>query len=112
MRALLTPGKLLAVAIIIVAGFILGAGLPEHFAAGAAAREDVTGRRFLLALVAGLFACGGWPMVTYSLDLSEADRAAVLGGNAARLLGLRPELGCRSSRGREYFPDRESCRNG
>lgn len=83
-QALFTLGKLSAVAIIIVAGFILGAGLPEHFAAGAAAREEVSARGFLLALVAGLFAYGGWHMVTYSSEESvdperNIPRALVLG---------------------------------
>ncbi len=65
-QALFTLGKLVAIALIIVAGFILGAGLPEHFAAGAAEMAGASPREFLLALVAGLFAYGGWHMVTYS----------------------------------------------
>ncbi len=69
-QALFTLIKLLAVALIIVAGFILGAGLPEHFAAGAAEKGRAAPREFLLALVAGLFAYGGWHMVTYSSEES------------------------------------------
>jgi APA family basic amino acid/polyamine antiporter len=62
-----TGGKLLAVAVIVGVGFTIGSRLPAHFqygpTGGAAA---VTLQDFLLAIVAGLFAFGGWHVVTYT----------------------------------------------
>ncbi|MBI4501922.1 MAG: amino acid permease [Gemmatimonadetes bacterium] len=64
-----TIGKVLAVALIIVVGFALGSRIPEHFVAtGGPAAPSVSARSFLLALVAGLFAFGGWHMVTYAAE--------------------------------------------
>ncbi|HXV87105.1 MAG TPA: amino acid permease, partial [Gemmatimonadales bacterium] len=63
-----TAGKLVAVLVMIVVGFTLGAGLPEHFQGGEASIFNVPTRHLLLALVAGLFAFGGWHMVTYTAE--------------------------------------------
>jgi len=73
-----TIGKVVAVVGIVVVGLALGSRVPEHFAvsaagagAGAAAEAfDAVGgvRGFVLALIAGLFAFGGWHMVTYAGD--------------------------------------------
>jgi APA family basic amino acid/polyamine antiporter len=59
----LTGAKLAAVAILVVAGLWLGEGSPGAAAptAGSIELSD-----FLLAMVAGLFAYGGWHMVTYT----------------------------------------------
>ncbi|UCC82899.1 MAG: amino acid permease [Gemmatimonadota bacterium] len=70
-----TIGKVVAIVGIVVAGFLLGSRVPEHFAVGvaSAAPETAAGaagglRGFVLALIAGLFAFGGWHMVTYAGD--------------------------------------------
>ena len=68
LQLLFTLGKVLAIAFIIVAGFILGSRLPEHFVAGSLANQSVSLHSFFLALVAGLFAFGGWHMVTYNSE--------------------------------------------
>jgi APA family basic amino acid/polyamine antiporter len=57
-----TLGKLLAVALIILAGFLLGSEFP-HFVGGRASPDVLT--QFPRAVAAGLFAFGGWHMVTY-----------------------------------------------
>ena len=57
-----TGAKLLAVAALIAAGLLLAGKAP---AAPAAGLGEVTGEGFILALAAGLFAYGGWHMVTY-----------------------------------------------
>ena len=57
-----TLGKLCAVALIILFGFVLGAQLP-HFA-GSRTPPDALAQ-FPRAVAAGLFAFGGWHMVTY-----------------------------------------------
>jgi APA family basic amino acid/polyamine antiporter len=63
LQTLFTGGKMLAVVAIIGLGFGLGGRVPEHFAGSSVAGSP---GGFLLAMVAGLFAYGGWHMVTYS----------------------------------------------
>ncbi len=62
-----TAAKLLAIGVIIAAGIVWtgGAG-PAAPATVALAAGDVTMRGFILAIAAGLFAYGGWHMVTYT----------------------------------------------
>ncbi len=57
-----TAGKLLAIALIILAGFWLGSRLPQHFVVP----QNPGASRWVPALIAGLFAYGGWHMVTYA----------------------------------------------
>jgi basic amino acid/polyamine antiporter, APA family len=62
-----TAAKVVAVGIIVLIGFLLGspaAASPQSVAAAAGRSASV--REFLLAMVAGLFAYGGWHMVTYT----------------------------------------------
>jgi APA family basic amino acid/polyamine antiporter len=62
-----TAGKLLAVVLMVAIGFAVGGQLPAHFDYGAAGGPaPATAHDFLLALVAGLFAFGGWHVVTYT----------------------------------------------
>jgi len=67
-----TLGKVLAIVLLVVAGFALGAALPAHFQirtpGGSYLPGPVTLREFMLALIAGLFAFGGWHMVTYTAE--------------------------------------------
>ncbi|MBI3263668.1 MAG: amino acid permease [Acidobacteria bacterium] len=69
-----TIGKVLAILLMVVIGFALGSRLPEHFqltAPGSSLTppmQSVTPTTFLLAVVAGLFAFGGWHMVTYAAE--------------------------------------------
>jgi basic amino acid/polyamine antiporter, APA family len=59
-----TAAKLLAIGVIIAAGTVWsGTAAP---AAVTAVSADVTMRGFVLAIAAGLFAYGGWHMVTYT----------------------------------------------
>ncbi len=62
-----TVGKLIAVALIVGVGFGLGERVSRHFV-GAAVARPVSASDFLTALVAGLFAFGGWHMVTSSSE--------------------------------------------
>lgn len=66
LQTLFTGGKMLAVAAIVGLGFGLGGRVPEHFVGSLAGGDSIGG--FLLAMVAGLFAYGGWHMVTYSSE--------------------------------------------
>ena len=71
LQTAITAGKLVAIAAIIVVGFALGGD--AHAAAVAAAppaSADVMpgAGDFALAMVAGLFAFGGWHMVTYNAE--------------------------------------------
>ena len=62
LQTALTIAKVAAIAIVVIAAFVLGprVSVPPHPAASASARG------FLLAIAAGLFAFGGWHMVTYA----------------------------------------------
>ncbi len=65
-----TAAKVAAIVVIVVIGWALGGGneaAPAHAqTAAAAAAGGASLREFLLAMVAGLFAYGGWHMVTYT----------------------------------------------
>lgn len=63
-----TAGKLVAVALMVGIAFTLGSRVPTHFSGGAAALSEIPIRNTLLALMAGLFAFGGWHMVTYTAE--------------------------------------------
>lgn len=68
LQTLFTTGKILAVIFIIVAGFVLGSRIPEHFVTGDMPHGNFSLNGFFLALIAGLFAFGGWHMVTYNSE--------------------------------------------
>ncbi len=68
LQTLFTFGKLFAIGLIVLLGFTLGSRLPEHFVAPESFHARATASDFLNALVAGLFAFGGWHMVTYSSE--------------------------------------------
>lgn len=70
LQTVFTLAKVSAIVLIVALGFAIGSRLPEHFqysADGAAyVPRAISARDFLLAVVAGLFAFGGWHMVTYT----------------------------------------------
>jgi len=68
LQTLLTLGKVIAIVFIILIGFIMGSKVPGHFAAGEIPQTGIPLNGFFLALVAGLFAFGGWHMVTYNSE--------------------------------------------
>jgi APA family basic amino acid/polyamine antiporter len=76
LQTVFTAGKLLAVVLIVAAGFALGGKVPGHFIGAAAARPVVPGD-FLTGLIAGLFAFGGWHMVTYASDETVDPRTTI-----------------------------------
>jgi basic amino acid/polyamine antiporter, APA family len=61
----LTAAKLVAILAIVIAGFALSPAAAEQ-GAPSAGTEAAPFSAFLLAMVAGLFAYGGWHMVTYT----------------------------------------------
>jgi APA family basic amino acid/polyamine antiporter len=65
LQTVVTGAKLLAIALLIVAGVTLG---PAEAAQSAEAAREIGARDVMLALVAGLFAFGGWHMVTYTAE--------------------------------------------
>jgi APA family basic amino acid/polyamine antiporter len=67
LQTALTLGKLLAIVVIIILAFVLVPANPNLDMANAnAAATAIPLTNFLQALVAGLFAFGGWHMVTYA----------------------------------------------
>lgn len=77
LQLLFTLGKVLAVVFIIAAGFILGSRVSGHFTAGNLTDQAVSLHGFFLALVAGLFAFGGWHMVTYNSEETVNPRKTI-----------------------------------
>jgi APA family basic amino acid/polyamine antiporter len=67
LQTALTVAKVAAIVLVLALGFVLGARLPEHFR-GATDAPPLTAGGFTLALIAGLFAYGGWHMVTYAAE--------------------------------------------
>jgi APA family basic amino acid/polyamine antiporter len=68
-QTVFTAGKVAAVAIVVIIGFAVGSRLPLHFQQGAALTDaTVAPHNFLLAVIAGLFAFGGWHVVTYTAE--------------------------------------------
>jgi APA family basic amino acid/polyamine antiporter len=68
LQTLFTLGKIIVIVFIIVVGFALGSRIPEHFVPGDMVQNGFSLNSFFLALVAGLFAFGGWHMVTYNSE--------------------------------------------
>ncbi len=66
LQTVFTAGKLLAVVLIVGFGVLLGGRVPDHFVGTAAVAGPVSGGDILAGVAAGLFAFGGWHMVTYS----------------------------------------------
>ncbi len=77
LQTYITLGKVIAVGAMIVFGFVLGSRLPSHFEPGTAVATDISVRDFALALVAGLFAFGGWHMVTYNAEETVAPERTI-----------------------------------
>lgn len=114
-----TAVKLAALALIVAAGFLApAAARPE---AAAAPGLGITAGGFVEALIAGLFAFGGWHMVTYAADETVDPRrtipralllgtlivtAAYVAVNAAYLRVLPVETIAGSSRVAADFADR------
>lgn len=76
LQTLFTAGKLLAVVAIVVLGFALGDRVSAHFV-GAAQPGRLSAGDFLAGLSAGLFAFGGWHMVTYSSEETVSPRTTI-----------------------------------
>ncbi len=76
LQTLFTMGKVIAVLFIVVLGFTLGARIPRHFVADTTG-QGVSVSNFLLALVAALFAFGGWHMVTYNSEETTEPRKTI-----------------------------------
>ncbi len=68
LQTLFTLGKIIAIVLIIIIGFVFGSRIPEHFVTGELVITTFSLKNFLTALIAGLFAFGGWHMVTYSSE--------------------------------------------
>jgi len=78
LQAAFTAGKLIAIAGIIAFAFVYGSGRTVHFAAGEpGADSGLSASNFLLALVAALFAFGGWHMVTYNSEETRDPRSVI-----------------------------------
>jgi basic amino acid/polyamine antiporter, APA family len=83
-QAALTLVKVLAVVLIVAVGFAVAAPAGVSAGAAAAPAPPVSPQAFVAALVAGLFAYGGWHMVSYAAEetvdpVRTIPRALVIG---------------------------------
>jgi len=88
LQTTITTTKVAAVALIVIVGFVLGSQLPDRAAPPvdeqhATAASTIVVSEFLLAVVAGLFAFGGWHVVTYTAEETVAPERTI-----PRALGL------------------------
>lgn len=77
LQAIITLAKILAIVLMIILGFAVGAKLPEHFVTASSPGTGVTISNFMLALVAGLFTYGGWHMVAYNSEETIEPRKTI-----------------------------------
>ncbi len=77
LQAVFTAGKLLAVIVIVAIGLLLGGRIDTHFVGAAAETGDIGAGDILAGLAAGLFAFGGWHMVTYSAEETVEPRRTI-----------------------------------
>jgi len=74
-QVVLTSAKVVAIAILVVVLFAFGGTAHQEIAVGAVSHSATPIRDYLLAIGAGLFAYGGWHMVTYAAgETREAGR--------------------------------------
>jgi len=66
LQTIFTLGKVIAIAAILVLVVVLGS--PNAAATHAVASQEISVGKFALAIAAGLFAFGGWHMVTYTAE--------------------------------------------
>jgi APA family basic amino acid/polyamine antiporter len=76
-QLIFTAGKLLAIGLILILFFALGATPAEPAAPAVAPATSFGLRDFALALVAGLFTYGGWHMVTYAAGETREARRTI-----------------------------------
>ena len=90
LQAVLTAAKVLAIALIFL--FVFAVAAPAPGASGSSGPAALPGiREFLLAIAAGLFAFGGWHMVTYAAgETREPERTIP----RALFLGTLVVTGC------------------
>jgi APA family basic amino acid/polyamine antiporter len=76
LQTMFTAGKLIAVAGIVLMGILVGGRVPSHFVAPPT-RAAIGAWDVLVGLGAGLFAFGGWHMVTYSSEETVNPRTTI-----------------------------------
>ncbi len=96
LQTAITSGKLVAIAAIIVVGFLFGGDAHQvvvaaEVATANAADAAFSARDFALAMVAGLFAFGGWHMVTYNAEETLEPRTTI---PRALIVGTLIVTGC------------------
>ncbi len=84
-----TVGKLIAIVLIVVLGVVLGSGVQHHFQSSGPSNFSLG--EFGLAVSAGLFAFGGWHMVTYNSEETVNPKTTI---PRALLYGIVIVTGC------------------
>lgn len=103
LQTAITAVKVLAVVLVVAVGFAVGSGLPAHFQYGAdpaIGASPVVPQEFLLAIVAGLFAFGGWHVVTYTAEETVAPERTI---PRALMIGVIVVTACYIALNTVYF---------
>jgi len=77
LETLFTAGKLVAIFLILGVGLVLGGRVDAHFIGAAEGTSGIGIRGVAAGLAAGLFAFGGWHMVTYSAEETVEPRRTI-----------------------------------
>ena len=97
LQAFFTLGKVIAIVAILLLVVLLGSGLP---AGGGAAGREISLRNFSLAVAAGLFAFGGWHMVTYTAEETRTPERTI---PLALVIGALTVTACYIALNAAYF---------
>ncbi len=77
LQTLITAGKILAILILVVLGFLWGSRVNAQSIPSQSVQTTVSLKGFLLAMIAGLFTYGGWHMVSYNAEETLEPRKTI-----------------------------------
>lgn len=98
LQTIFTLGKVIAIAAILVLVVVLGS--PGEAATHAAASQGISVGKFALAVAAGLFAFGGWHMVTYTAEETRRPERTIF---LALIIGTLTVTACYIALNAAYF---------
>jgi APA family basic amino acid/polyamine antiporter len=96
----ITIAKVAAIVAIILVAFVLGSRTPATPPPNLASAGELSARTFALALVAGLFAFGGWHMVTYAAEETREPERTI---PRALVIGVALVTACYVALNAAYF---------
>jgi APA family basic amino acid/polyamine antiporter len=77
LQTLFTLGKVIAIVVMVLVGFVFGSGTSAGGGSTSVGSSPVGVTQLFSALIAGLFAFGGWNMVTYAAEETKDPRRTI-----------------------------------